>query len=259
MKNIIIILLVVLIIYNFLFYSENFEKFTTVSNESVQNIASIYNNNKITVSNLETTQNISVGNNASVVNTLTSPTINTSNLTGSGGLSISNPNGVTITRPTGGTGNLVVQGNSTVQGNSITNGRLSVTGVTTLSSNTNISGSLNVTGPIYAPNSIPTCYMLDSGAGSYPIFGSIGNLENIRQWGTVGDKDDAWIVTPGYRIIIYKDPNFAGNTLTLDNTGGTSARTWFFTARENQTNSVKVFNSAGTEITNPTPIGMAYP
>ncbi len=68
-----------------------------------------------------------------------------------------------------------------------------------------------------------------------------------------GNRDDVWVVFPGYKIVLYKNTNYGGQTATLDNFSGTRPGIYkFANSGWNLTKSFKVYYgnaSSNTEIT----------
>lgn len=80
-------------------------------------------------------------------------------------------------------------------------------------------------------NSIPASFgavMYDSSQtaslGSCFIYTSVSDISNVYVPRIVGyrDVDDYYAVMPGYKLIVYLDPNYTGTTYTIDNTNGTN-------------------------------------
>lgn len=73
---------------------------------------------------------------------------------------------------------------------------------------------------LYKDNGFPAfpgAYIINGGGGSYPIYKSTPNLSAV---GSIGadDANDYLLVMPGYKILIYTNPNYSTNERTIDNT-----------------------------------------
>jgi hypothetical protein len=67
----------------------------------------------------------------------------------------------------------------------------------------------------------PGAYMIDGGTGATPIYSSynvVGTDTNVK----LHDRDDAFLVMPGFRLVVYTTTgtSFSGSTTTVDNTRG---------------------------------------
>jgi hypothetical protein len=67
--------------------------------------------------------------------------------------------------------------------------------------------------PIY-----PGAYLIDGGNGSYPIFCSIKDFTDHRIW--MDNKDNSYLVMPGYRLVVYTSTSYGGDYTDADNTFG---------------------------------------
>jgi hypothetical protein len=95
----------------------------------------------------------------------------------------------------------------------------------------------------YSPG-IPGAYLMNGvnpGVGSFPIFCSI----NYSTFG-MNDIDDNYLVMPGYKIIVYVNDNYGGNSTTIDNTASSSIL-FQATSNVNQGSSCKLYYN-GVEI-----------
>ena len=64
----------------------------------------------------------------------------------------------------------------------------------------------------------PGAYLLNTSTGSFPIFGTITNFNNV---GFMNDCDDAYLIMPGFQIIVYTDYNWSESSWTGNNSTGT--------------------------------------
>jgi len=140
---------------------------TALNNEALQNIASVYNESELTITNLKATQNANVGNNLNVIGELSTKNLNvtgeliTKNIVAVGGELNANGNGITL----GNTGQSVIAGLSRViiSGPELLfllnksgvivgqewggNGNLTVEGGLSVNGFTNMNSALHVSGP----------------------------------------------------------------------------------------------------------------
>lgn len=85
----------------------------------------------------------------------------------------------------------------------------------------NASNGLTVT-PITA---FPGAWFINSGDNGYtlPIFSSLADFGNC--YGIdFQDKDEYFIVMPGFKLIVYRDINYAGTAFTIDATSTSSKK-----------------------------------
>ena len=182
----------------------NAEHLTNLSNESLQTLSGVYNATQITANNVTATGTLAVAGTSTL----------SSNANVSGNLAVTGTSAFTGAVTTG----ALQSSTLTTTGNTTVGGALAVTGAMTGSNNLTLNGNLSVKGALYAPNAIPGAWMIN-GDGSFPIFGSMSKLGDGFYW--AGDKDDAWIVLPGYKLVLWKDL-YSGTTGTIDNTSGTT-------------------------------------
>jgi hypothetical protein len=91
----------------------------------------------------------------------------------------------------------------------------------------------------------PGAYLFNGvnpGYGSFPIFSSITNYITFG----MNDIDDNYLVMPGYKIIVYVNDNYGGNSTTIDNTASSSIL-FQATSNVNQGSSCKLYYN-GVEI-----------
>ena len=84
--------------------------------------------------------------------------------------------------------------------------------------------SNNTNGPYKLLNMpmFPGAYLIDAVAqGSLPIFYSVSDLRTYPGSETQ-DSDDAVLVMPGFKLILWRDTGYAGNYVAIDNTTGTT-------------------------------------
>ena len=77
---------------------------------------------------------------------------------------------------------------------------------------------------LYKENGFPAfpgAYIINGLYGSYPIYKSTTNLGAV---GSIGadDANDSLLVMPGYKILIYTNPNYSTNERTIDNTNSSN-------------------------------------
>ena len=82
----------------------------------------------------------------------------------------------------------------------------------------------------------PGAYLFNSSYGSFPIFSSITNYATFG----MNDIDDFYLVMPGYKIIVYVNDNYGGNSTTIDNTAS-STIIILATSNVNQGSSCKLY------------------
>lgn len=88
--------------------------------------------------------------------------------------------------------------------------------ITTTPSTPNTIGSYITTGL----SIFPGAYVIDAGGGCMPIFYSIPRLnEYLPQ---TADLEDLVLVMPGYKLILWQDPDYTGTYVAIDNTAGTT-------------------------------------
>lgn len=88
----------------------------------------------------------------------------------------------------------------------------------------------------------PGAYLFNGNDGSFPIFSSITNYAAFG----MNDLDDNYLVMPGYKIIVYVNDNYGGNSTTIDNTASSSIL-FQATSNVNQGSSCKLYYN-GVEI-----------
>lgn len=96
-------------------------------------------------------------------------------------------------------------------------------------------------------------YMCNTG-NNYPynmgnmriITGSCANMnDNFNN----GDNlDDAYLIHPGYKVVLYRSSNYSGNTVTLDNTNGQYLKMFKLSSNTNKTSSFKSYYKGGNEL-----------
>ncbi len=127
-----------------------------------------------------------------------------------------------------------------------------------------VNGDLVVTGTITGSNAsttqgvtAPPVLMFDGTPGNYvhyQMFESSPDLGSHLLWGNIKGKDDLWIVMAGYKLILYRDINYGGTSITSDNTNGTTPLKLILPASgtinylANSTGSLKIFNKSGVVI-----------
>jgi hypothetical protein len=123
--------------------------------------------------------------------------------------------------------NVNVTGSLTTGGVLTTGGALSVTGAisttsaisatgTISASSASINGNLTVNGNLKS-DSLIGAYVIDAD-NTFPIICSIKNFDLIFFF---DNKDDMYIVMPGYRIVIYDSINYGGTFWEYNNINGT--------------------------------------
>lgn len=94
-------------------------------------------------------------------------------------------------------------------------------------------------------------YMCDNG-NDYPftmnsmriIIGSCPHMDNYFNSGH--EKDDAWLILPGYKVVLYRYTNYSGAVpSTLDNTEGEYPKMFVLLSRANKTKSFKAYYKGG--------------
>ena len=105
--------------------------------------------------------------------------------------------------------------------------------------------SLLSTTKIYYP-AMPCAYFYNfAGLGNpLSIMYSITNMSNHLN----DNADDAYLVLPGYKLILYDNFNYINQTQVIDNMSGTSPL-YAIPTYPNTTSSLKLFNNLGVEIT----------
>ena len=79
---------------------------------------------------------------------------------------------------------------------------------------------------------------------TYPIFSSMSDFGTLG----INDRDDKWIVLPGYKLIIYTDGNYTGTACTFDNSNFTTVLIGTPNVTKNASSCKLYFG--GTEIAN---------
>jgi hypothetical protein len=96
----------------------------------------------------------------------------------------------------------------------------------------------------------PGAWFINAGDDGYtlPIFSSLANFTNC--YGIdFQDKDDYYIVMPGFKLIVYRDINYAGTEFTIDATSSKKP-VMDDTPNNNIVSSCKLYFGS-TEITTP--------
>ena len=93
-------------------------------------------------------------------------------------------------------------------------------------------------------------YMADNG-DNYPYMMSsmriiTGSCSNMGQHFNLSyAADDAWLIHPGYKVILYRAVNYGGTYVTLDNTAGLYVKMFNLTSYQNHTYSFKAYYKGG--------------
>ena len=209
--NILIIILVTVIVIIYFNKKSNLssayggaEHLTNLSNESLQTLSGVYNATQITATNVTATGTLAVAGTSTL----------SSNANVAGNLAVTGTSGFTGAVTTG----ALQSSTLTTTGNTTVGGTLAVTGTVTNSSDLTVKGNLISKGNSFL-NSVPGAWMINTGGGSFPIFGSIKSLNTTYDQ---SNNDDWWIVVPGYKLVIYDSENYTGSSGTVDNTSGTT-------------------------------------
>ena len=102
-------------------------------------------------------------------------------------------------------------------------------------------------------------YMIDNG-NPYPYFmpgariitGSSTNM--YEHFATGQDKDDGWLIYPGYKVQLYTNEDFkdnngiSNNFVTLDNTDGDYPKMFRLTSQYNRTESFAAYYKNGSRL-----------
>ncbi len=229
-----------------MFCNYDIENLTNLSNEAIQTLSSTYNTSQLTATNISATGTLSAGTNLTVggnqtINgtsavaglTTLRGGLNANNTTLSGTTFI-NAGGVMPTTKLGSAGTGIYWNTHSGRGKTdlvnfgqgggggfdfwtLNNNNAPVKiGTLDGSGNLTISGNLNV-------KTMPQVFgaiMIDNGNGFYPIPCSLTSYIGMN------DRDDAYILYPGYKIVIYKDGAYGGSSVTFDNTAGTVPTTY---------------------------------
>lgn len=192
-NRLIIILLImigIIVVLQFFYKNNEYENFTAtgvLSNEALQNLASVYNAHKLSVTNLLLNDSATITNNLSIGKDLSVG----GNSKLSGDLSLG--------------GSSTIGKDLSVTGNSTLSGTVGIGKDTTIGGNATVSGNitgkqLNVTDitgtTINVPNYIPGAYIIGD-AGVLPLISSIAN------YGSINDKT-GYILMPGYKLVAYQ-------------------------------------------------------
>jgi hypothetical protein len=84
--------------------------------------------------------------------------------------------------------------------------------------------SNNINGPYKLLNMpiFPGAYLIDAGAiGTFPIFCSISSLVTYIDT-QASDRDDAVLLMPGYKLILWNNANYGETSVAIDNTTGST-------------------------------------
>ena len=84
----------------------------------------------------------------------------------------------------------------------------------------NVTSTLNIRGIPLLPVLTVGVWLWDSGNAAYPIYGTISDLAS---W-DMNDRDNFWVVLPGYAVQVYQDANFGSSNFICDNTLGSFVR-----------------------------------
>ena len=201
-----VFLILAIVVIVFLYILQNNKKehldATPLSNESIQNIASVYNKDNLTATNINATGNLQVkGNITNGSTTLSGTTLNDTGRfhISSGELLYLLPkSGVIIGKEWGGTGNLQVQGN-------ITNGSTTLSGTV-----------LNDTGRFHISSGELLYLLPKSGVIIGKDWGANGNLSvagNLSVGGGLKIPLDMTVHTPGAQVSLWKDAKTKGNNV----------------------------------------------
>jgi hypothetical protein len=71
--------------------------------------------------------------------------------------------------------------------------------------------------------SFPVCpgaYLVNTTYGAFPIFCNLSNLGNAGS----ADCDNKYIVMPGYKLIVYENTLYEGNSQPIENTSATNIK-----------------------------------
>ena len=102
-------------------------------------------------------------------------------------------------------------------------------------------------------------YMIDNG-NPYPYYMPSARIITgsstymYADFATGHDKDDAWLIYPGYKVQLYTKAHFtdnnnnANNFATLDNTGGDYPKMFHLTSQYNRTRSFAAYYKNGSRL-----------